>query len=34
MLEVDAMYQQVAGRAPDFHEGLAAFRDKRTPRFA
>ena len=34
MLEVEAMYQEVAGRAPDFREGLAAFLDKRPPRFA
>ena len=34
MLEVEAMYQEAAGRAPDFREGLAAFRDKRPPRFA
>ncbi len=34
MLEVEVLYQEIAGRAPDFPEGLAAFREKRPPRFA
>ncbi len=33
MLEYEALLQEVASRSPDFREGLAAFREKRTPRF-
>jgi 2-(1,2-epoxy-1,2-dihydrophenyl)acetyl-CoA isomerase len=34
MLEYEAQLQEIAGRAPDFREGLAAFGEKRAPRFA
>jgi 2-(1,2-epoxy-1,2-dihydrophenyl)acetyl-CoA isomerase len=34
MLDQEALLQEVAGRTPDFREGLAAFKQKRPPRFA
>ena len=34
MLEYEALLQDVAGRSPDFREGLAAFREKRPPRWS
>ncbi len=33
MLEYEALLQDAAGRSPHFREGLAAFQEKRAPRF-
>jgi 2-(1,2-epoxy-1,2-dihydrophenyl)acetyl-CoA isomerase len=33
VLEIEAQYQVIAARDPNFREGLAAFREKRTPHF-
>jgi 2-(1,2-epoxy-1,2-dihydrophenyl)acetyl-CoA isomerase len=33
ILDLEAAYQTIASRDPNFAEGLAAFREKRSPRF-
>jgi enoyl-CoA hydratase/carnithine racemase len=33
ILELEAAYQTIASRDPNFAEGIAAFREKRAPKF-
>jgi hypothetical protein len=33
VLELEAQYQTIAASDPNFAEGIAAFREKRPPRF-
>jgi 2-(1,2-epoxy-1,2-dihydrophenyl)acetyl-CoA isomerase len=33
MLQMEAWYQEIAGRSNDYKEGVAAFNEKRKPTF-